>query len=118
MSDMGLLSSWVKLGTSICREGSRFVISERRKTISFSLEEIVSIAGMRVNQVTYDEDFLVFKKRDGSGVVVGELCRWFGELEQEIHSLDGFPKNWRTEVERSPYRTQVVLWERLHGSFE
>lgn len=107
-----LLTSWLTRGATVSREGGRFFVAEQRKNVSFSLAEIVSIAAMRANRVTYDEDFLVLKKSDGSDVCIGELSRGFCELEQEICGLHGFPTNWRMGLEHSRDEAQIVLWSR------
>lgn len=100
---------------SIIPSGGDFIIRDGDRKLSLRLSEIVAIDGVKVDKITYEENFLVVTKADGTKISIGELDDGFAEFEQAIGtSLQGFPQQWKAAVETGPAENYVSLWGRRH----
>lgn len=98
---------------SIVPSGDDFIIRDGGRELSLQLSEIVGIDGVKVDKITYEENFLVVTKADGTKIPIGELADGFSEFEQVIStSLKGFSQDWRAVVETEPAEKSVSLWTR------
>jgi hypothetical protein len=112
----GLLRRFSAVGAraqSIVRGEGGFIVRDGGRELPVQLSEIVAAEGAKVDKVTYEENFLVLTRADGTKIPIGELADGFAEFEQAIStSLNGFPKEWRVAVEREPPGKYVSLWTR------
>lgn len=112
----GLLRRFSTVGVrtqSITPSGGDFIIRDGGRKLLLQLSEIVAIDGIKVDKITYEENFLVVTKADGTKIPIGELADGFSEFEQVIStSLKGFSREWRAAVETEPAEKSVSLWTR------
>lgn len=98
---------------SIVSSEDGFIVRDGVRELPVQLSEIVGAEGTKVDKVTYEENFLVLTRADGTKIPIGELADGFAEFEQAIStSLNGFPKEWRVAVEREPAGKYLSLWVR------
>jgi hypothetical protein len=96
---------------SIKRSEDGFTVRDGGRELLLRLSEIVAVNGVKIDKVTYEEDYLVLITSAGEKVPVGELADGFTEFERAIYvALSGFPREWRMTVESAPASGTVVLW--------
>lgn len=58
---------------SVTHNANGFVIRDAGRELPIRLSEVVSVDGTKVDKVTYEENFLVLTKADGTKIPIGEL---------------------------------------------
>lgn len=83
----GLLRKFSAIGAgtqSIVRDEDGFVVRDGGRELPVQLSDIVAVDGAKVDKVTYEENFLVLTKADGTKIPIGELADGIAEFEQAI----------------------------------
>ena len=83
------------------------------KRASIRWDEVQEIAAETVCKVTYDENFLILVRRDGSIFTMGELDRGVQEASAALDErFPGLPPCWQTFLNAAEPAFRRVIWRR------
>jgi hypothetical protein len=90
-----------------------FTLNDGRSQPTVAFSEVKNIQGVKLDKLTYEENFLRFSTAQGTRADVGELAAGFTVLESRLTAFfDGFPLDWRTRLEEGPSGEFQFLWPR------
>ena len=93
-----------------CSEGE-VVVRRGNYETRLRFSDVVQIQGVKLDKITLEENFLVFKTAKGDQMEIGELFDGFDNLESSLTaSFQGFPQNWRARLENGPSQRFLALW--------
>lgn len=78
---------------------------------------IVKISSVRINMITYDQNYLIIHFNDSSYIYIGELESGFKNfIKYIIDNFRNFNKNWYGDTENNKYDLPIVLWEKTNSN--
>lgn len=81
----------------------------RNETIKWA--EVRSIRGVKLDKITYQENFLVIEDERGRSISIGELDTDFEAVEAAVREIfPGIPEHWRAPLEEG--EDDILLWQR------